>query len=87
MPYFTTATELQRNYKKVVKRAKKIKKPITVLSNNKPELVVMDYDVFGLESTKEDLLSLAGTMSEKEADELNKIMDETFETIDEDLWK
>lgn len=46
MPHTTTATELQRNYKKVVKRAKALKEPIVVLSNNKPEGVYMDYEVF-----------------------------------------
>ena len=46
MPITTTATNLQRNYKKVRSMAKKSKKPIVVLSNNKPELVVMDYDYY-----------------------------------------
>jgi len=46
MPATTTATELQRNYKRVVQRAKKIKKPLTVLSNNMPELVIVDYEAF-----------------------------------------
>lgn len=46
MPYTTTATELQRNYKKVASKAKKLKQPIIVLSNNRPEAVYIDYEFF-----------------------------------------
>lgn len=42
----TTATELQRNYAAVAKRAKRLKKPITVLRNNKPSLIVVDYNTY-----------------------------------------
>lgn len=92
MPYFTTATELQRNYKKVVRKAKKLKKPIAVLSNSKPELVLVDYDVFGLSNApvgddKEDLLSLSGSLSEKEADKLIKDTDEMFEIVNPEDWR
>ena len=46
MPNTTTATELQRNFKKVSNKAKKLKQPVVVLSNNKPEGVFMDYEVY-----------------------------------------
>lgn len=97
MPYFTTATELQRNYKKVVRKAKKLKRPIAVLSNNKPELVIVDYDTFGIESfnpnrpareaRKTGVDAIFGTWTKKEADEFNRTIEEEFERIDPEDWK
>ena len=81
MPQTTTATELQRNYREVVKKAKKLKEPVTVLSNNKPELVVMDYDVFKTlqnnilkqkKRPKRSLEELFGLWTKKEAKEFNE---------------
>lgn len=41
-PRTTTIRELQRNYKKVFNEAKKSKKPIIVMKNNKPDVAVID---------------------------------------------
>ena len=97
MPYTTTATEIQRNYRKVAKRAKQVKNAVIVLSNNAPEGVYMDYNTYvrklvssniiSNNDEKQKLLALAGTMSAEEADKLNKDMDEMFEKIDEEDWK
>lgn len=46
MPFTVSATQLQRNYKKLVKKVKRLKEPITVLNKNKPSLVLMDYDQY-----------------------------------------
>jgi hypothetical protein len=46
MPLTTTSTELQRHYKRVVRLAKRTKQPITVLSQNKPTLLVMDPSAY-----------------------------------------
>ena len=89
MPYTTTATELQRNYKKVAKRARQLKDAVIVLSNNSPEGVYMDYDTYvkklmlkneisGI-SEKEKLLAMAGTMTGGEVEKLNKDIDEANE--------
>ncbi len=43
MPYTTTATELQRHFKKVARRVKRLKQPLVVLANNKPFLLISDY--------------------------------------------
>ena len=97
MPYITTATELQRNYKKVAQRARKVKDVVVVLSNNAPEGVYIDYNTFlammskhknvddSIEKRK--LLSLAGSMDGGETDKLNKDMDEMFERIDKEVWE
>lgn len=95
MLYITTATELQRNYRKVVRKAKKAQRPITVLSNNKPELVVMDYQLFSqwsgnLESskkTKNGLDALFGAWTKEEAGKFDAIIEDAFERIDIRDWK
>lgn len=43
MPYTTTVTELQRHFKKVAHRVKRSKRPITIMSQNRPSMVLMDY--------------------------------------------
>ena len=95
MPYTTTATELQRNYKKVAKMANKIKEPVTVLSNNKPELVLMDYSIFRNVQEKRSQLKkkagmkewldvVSGSWTKEEAKEFDKIIEEEFERIDDE---
>ena len=98
MPHTTTATELQRSYKKVAKRAKRLSVPIVVLSNNKPEGIYIDYETVqkGLfkklrkgekKDMEKDLSEFSGLWTEKEASEFNKVIDEMFEKIDYDMWK
>ena len=96
MPHTTTATELQRNYKKVARRAKKLKEPVTVLSNNKPELVVMDYGAFNSwqgdkgkmgSKNKKGFDNLFGSWSDEEADHFNKVIEDAFERVNPDDWK
>ena len=95
MPATTTATELQRNYKRVVQRAKKIKKPLTVLSNNRPELIVIDYKAFRknyrkvkkFPKKKSDFSEFLGVMSIDEADRINKVIEEECERIFPEDWK
>jgi len=97
IPYTTTATQLQRNYKKVVKKAKLVKDAIIVFSNSVPEGVYMDYDTYkrklmssniATDGDKENkLLALAGTWTKQEADEFNRVVDEMNERIDPEDWK
>ena len=83
MPITTTATEIQRNYKSVAKKAKKSKKPLIVLSNNKPELVIMDYSVFkNYKTAPTGVDAVFGTWTKEETDKFNKIIEEEFERID-----
>lgn len=92
MPIYTTTTEIQRNFKNVVRKAKKAKDGVIVLSNNNPIGVYTAYEnylstIAVKKKAKDDLLALAGTMSVDEVDKLNKDMDEMFEKIDDDMWK
>lgn len=45
-PRTTTAREIQRNYKKVFEIAKRTKKPVFVMKNNKPEVAIIDAKKF-----------------------------------------
>lgn len=94
MPHTTTATELQRNFKSVNKRAKKTKVPLIVLSNNKPEGVYMDYKLFISRqknmskinsSNKSNLDQFFGLWTKEEEEEFNKVIDETCEQIDPEM--
>jgi len=93
MPETTTSTEIQRNFKKVAARAKKLKKPLVVLSNNKPEFIIMDHDSFGRQysavskKAKSDYSEFLGRWTKKEADEFDKNIEEMFEQIDWEMWK
>lgn len=95
MPHITTATEFQRNYRKVVKRAKEIGKPLVILSNNQPEGIYLDYKALEesyelLErkrNNKSDFSEFLGLWSKKEANEFDRNTEEAFEQVDLDSWK
>lgn len=96
MPHTTTATELQRNYQKIAKRAKRLSEPIVVLSNNKPKGIYMDFESFknwqkkqnwNREKGKGSFKDLFGIWTKQEAEEFNKRIDAAFENIDEESWK
>jgi len=96
MPETTTSTEIQRNFKKVAARAKKLKKPLVVLSNNKPEFIIMDHDSFGREygvsprkskKGKTGIDAVFGTWTRKETDKFNKSIEEMCEQIDWEMWQ
>lgn len=90
MPPTTTATELQRNFKSVIKQVKQAKGPVTVLSNNKPELILIDYALFSRLQKKHTgnagLEKLFGSWTQQEAEAFNTSIDTLTETIDDELW-
>ena len=96
MPIITSATEIQRQFRIVAKRAKRTKKPVVVLSNNKPEGVYMDYNTFmnefnkkilPLESKKADFSDFRGIWTASESEKFNRIIEDAFEEIDPNDWK
>ena len=95
MPYTTTVTEIQRNFKKVDQKAKKTMEPLVVLSNNQPTGVYIDYAIFEKilpkkairKSGKNDFSEFRGLWTKKEAEDFNKTLDEMFEKIDPEMWK
>lgn len=46
MPQTTTVTDLQRNFRKVVNKVKRLNQPMVVMSRNKPSFVIIDYQKF-----------------------------------------
>lgn len=91
MPIYTTTTEIQRNFKAVIKKAKNAKDGVIVLSNNNPIGVYIAYNNHIMteairKKAKEDLLSLAGSWTEEEAEEFNKVVDEMNEKIYPEDW-
>ena len=42
MPQTVTTKDIQRNYRRVFDLAKKTKQPVVVLTNNKPDVAIMD---------------------------------------------
>lgn len=43
MPKTVSVSDIQKNYRKVFDDARKSKEPIIVLSNNKPDVAIIDY--------------------------------------------
>ena len=68
-------TEANRNFTKIAKKAKNTKEPIIVMKNNKPDLVIMDYETF--KQTQKVLTKSAATKL------ANEIMDEYSDVFKE----
>lgn len=96
----TTATEIQRDYKAVSQRARASDEALIVMLNNKPDLAVMKYDLYQHlidinasskrnKKTKNnnDFSEFLGLWTKEEFDEFNKIDNEEFERIDDEIWK
>jgi prevent-host-death family protein len=46
MPKTVSVSDIQKNYRKVFNTAKRTKEPVVVLYNNKPDVVIIDYEAF-----------------------------------------
>lgn len=46
MPKTVSASDIQKNYRKIFDSAKRTKEPVIVLSNNKPDVAIIDYEAF-----------------------------------------
>lgn len=44
MPKTVSVSDIQKDYRKVFDNVKKTKEPIIVLTNNKPDVAIIDYD-------------------------------------------
>lgn len=99
----TTVTELQRNFKKVSERAKSLNDALIVLANSNPHGVYVDYQTFldkyeektkinfkkKRKSIKEKtgVDAVFGMWSKEEADQFDKVIEETCEQIDPEDWE
>lgn len=43
MPRTVSVSDIQKNYRKIFDGARKTKEPVIVLSNNKPDVAIIDY--------------------------------------------
>ena len=43
LPKMTSARELQRNYRQLAELVKKTNKPLIIMKNNKPDVVLIDF--------------------------------------------
>ncbi|MDO8429694.1 MAG: type II toxin-antitoxin system Phd/YefM family antitoxin [Candidatus Daviesbacteria bacterium] len=53
MPKTVSVSDIQKNYRKIFDDVRKTKEPVIVLSNNKPDVVIMDIKI--LESLNKKL--------------------------------
>lgn len=86
MPYTTTTTELQRHFKRVIKRVKKLKEPVTVLNKNRPSVVLMDYNKFNQMQASKKTKPLFGIwkhlgITNKEIDKVVKVWDSKIDQL------
>lgn len=44
MPKTVSVSDVQKDYRKIFDIAKKTKEPVIVLSNNKPDVAIIDYE-------------------------------------------
>ena len=96
LPNTTTATELQRNYKSVIKKVKRIKRPVVILSNNKPDGILLDFQTYQKQhgiiehnqpNNKQVFNKYSGSWSVQEARIFDKNIESLFENIEPELWR
>ena len=68
-------TEINRNFSKIARTTKESNEPVIIMKNNKPDLVLINYDVF------KKLVSLYNKENAIKA--ANEIMDEYAEVFKE----
>ena len=68
-------TEINRNFSKIARTTKESNEPVIIMKNNKPDLVLINYDVFN------KLVSLYN--KENAIKTANEIMDEYAEVFKE----
>lgn len=68
-------TEINRNFSKIARTTKESNEPVIIMKNNKPDLVLINYDVF------KKLVSLYN--KENTIKTANEIMDEYAEVFKE----
>ena len=66
-----SARELQRDYKSIFMKAKKIKEPIMVISNNEPQIIMLSPDTFKRYANSMSKQELWDTIASIQADNPN----------------
>lgn len=62
MPQTVSAKDIQRNYRKVFNLVKKTKKPVVVLTNNKPDVAIVDPEILNQLTQRIEELEMADAL-------------------------
>ncbi len=86
IPQIATVAQLQRNYRPLVTKVKKSGKPLFVLSNGKPDIVIMDIKTFEnreerLQATEEEYLLSLVAEAKEESNQKKTIIAKPNETL------
>ena len=80
LPKTVSARDIQRDYRRIFNEAKTSKKPVVVLTNNKPDVVIMDvaelehlYQKAEKAEVAEALKAVSAYKREKKAGKLKKM--------------
>ncbi len=67
MPNTVSVSDIQKDYRKIFDRARRTKEPIVILSNNKPDVVIMDVESLDLINKRLKNLKIEDTLRAVEA--------------------
>ncbi len=67
MPNTVSVSDIQKNYRKIFDKARRTKEPVIVLSNNKPDVVIMDVESLELMNKKLEEFEIEDTLRAVEA--------------------
>ena len=62
LPNTVSARDIQRNYRKIFDRVKRLKKPVVVMTNNTPDVVIMNVKELENLYTKAEQTELRQTL-------------------------
>jgi len=62
MPNTVSVSDIQKNYRKIFDKARRTKEPVVVLSNNKPDVVIMDMESLELMNKKLEEFEIEDTL-------------------------
>jgi len=62
MPKTVSVSDIQKNYRKIFNTAKRTKEPVIVLSNNKPDVAILDIGALDRLNRKLEELEIEDTL-------------------------
>lgn len=86
-PSTVSAREIQRRYKKILEKVKRTKKPIVVMSDNKPQAAIVSLDIleeYNKFKSDQELFSIIDKLQAKNRDEdPDKVLKDVTEAVEE----
>lgn len=84
-PTTISARDIQRGYKKVFEKVKKTKKPVVVMSNNKPQAAIVSLDMLEEYNKIKEEQRLFEIIDEIQAKNTDKDFDEVYKDVTKDV--